>query len=1234
MMASKVAPTQNTEPLPEISSSAVANVHDTPDDASVALSHLLLEMEEDPSDASKIDEFSELLKGTTDDDEINYADGNGQTPLHIAARCGFITPVAELLERNIACSIRRKDNEQREPIHDACLNGNPDIVKMLLNSGADIEAPVNCNGSRPLHEACWSGVHEVVDLLLTWEKPADPGAIVSTGWTPLYVAVHDGHEEIVKRLLRLPDQSLNINTIEKDSGFTTLNLAIVRGNQTIVSDLLGRADIEFLQDMEMWTPLYTATEQQEPEIMEMLLNHKSGNKRYMLEIPESRGFTPLLSACAQGYTKGVQLLLSAEADCNALSDSKSTPLIEASRGNHIEIIEALLATKKPAKIDHPDAEGRTALHVATYSGNYKAAMLLIKEGAKMDSQDDFCRTLLSYVFMGHGMNPETTFVVDHIVKSGSGEQKDKALMWAAGKHARHEVAKLLLSGIPGLPEENKRPYSKDWDSIEWAAYRSLPHILLLLIASSPPNTISKSSVDSALRLAQEEQSGDPKVKSTGGGVLRNSRRTDEDKEKKDKTNVTPPAPRGQQTSRQANIGLVKDILQDPAIFQMQIHNDSGEIERPVASKDGLAVMKDWKATIVQLYKEDGRSAAIPRVLEIKDVIYDKGPTALVTEANLRLKRIINKTLKNKDTEVAEAIKRTAYINSESRLGWIHLPATNDLVTTIMRENPKPDSAGYNKVRAFLQDSWVEIPDSASSSRTMRPRFVKWPQAANTEDVPETRTMERPRKELLEDKHETGEDEMHSEKRREEEEKGNSFVATSATYMPYLSLSSQCRKEYPDQDTKDHPAEHGIIQHPNAGKTMCKIREAQQKHAKLVGAYPKMAVHYSPTLDEWYYHFATDEASEDRKYRNENQVVTKSLKSERSGSETEHWRLIRINQLWMWTIGDGWIITAANDPIDGSHDTLLNGILGHLKKLIEAGGSELQPDSVDEMGRLIVDYCIGLYEMNPKEPKDLDDSCKMESVSIRQMFSNSINIEGRKQARLIKQFTSQPDSPDCGDKSHALTGTAMREASRNAENLSYAIKDIRDELNILKSVVNYQKVIQQGLERSISKDKSTTEDNLTAAYILSDIEEMDDVAKRIESAVDTARSLQQGQESMPLSFLTSLFALDVASFQKAPAWALVVIFSVSLTFFVPLASYANYLEEIPEWTLSFWTRIKNVGRGRPKINNSIIAQVSTSTATVAKEVPAPSTTDGRMKDAQVNVGEDLDGGILKARAHKD
>lgn len=81
------------------------------------------------------------------------------------------------------------------------------------------------------------------------------------------------------------------------------------------------------------------------------------------------------------------------------------------------------------------------------------------------------------------------------------------------------------------------------------------------------------------------------------------------------------------------------------------------------------------------------------------------------------------------------------------------------------------------------------------------------------------------------------------------------------------------------------------------------------------------------------------------------------------------------------------MTASSYPIDGDEDALLQGILDHLDRIREAGGSRSQPNTAAEMSKLIVDHCIESYEKKArgpsKDPKSL--------LSIRQMFSKAINV---------------------------------------------------------------------------------------------------------------------------------------------------------------------------------------------------------------------------------------------------
>src|SRR5690606_7935090 len=67
--------------------------------------------------------------------DVNHADNEGFTALHVAAREGFTTAVALLLK--VGANPNAPDTYGFTPLHEAILSGHEVIVKQLLSGGAD-----------------------------------------------------------------------------------------------------------------------------------------------------------------------------------------------------------------------------------------------------------------------------------------------------------------------------------------------------------------------------------------------------------------------------------------------------------------------------------------------------------------------------------------------------------------------------------------------------------------------------------------------------------------------------------------------------------------------------------------------------------------------------------------------------------------------------------------------------------------------------------------------------------------------------------------------------------------------------------------------------------------------------------------------------------------------------------------------------------------------------------------
>lgn len=142
------------------------------------------------SEQGTLDEMQEMLTQHTVDQLFRVRDSAGKGILHHCIRRGenFWKP---LLEAGWPV-----DQETGwTPQHEACLVGNLQALKALLDKGAAVDAKEPVNGGTPLQVAAFNGHFELVKLLVS--KGADVNARDKDGWTPLSQARDQGFPQIV-----------------------------------------------------------------------------------------------------------------------------------------------------------------------------------------------------------------------------------------------------------------------------------------------------------------------------------------------------------------------------------------------------------------------------------------------------------------------------------------------------------------------------------------------------------------------------------------------------------------------------------------------------------------------------------------------------------------------------------------------------------------------------------------------------------------------------------------------------------------------------------------------------------------------------------------------------------------------------------------------------------------------------------------------------------------------------
>ncbi|AIF81939.1 hypothetical protein I862_06925 [endosymbiont of Acanthamoeba sp. UWC8] len=288
---------------------------------------------------------------------------------------------------NVA-SLINKSIDRINPLAAAAIEGYYDIVKLLLDKGADPNIAAN-KGVTPLYIAAQNGHVNVVELLL--KRGANTDFITDEGITPLYIAAQNGHVNVVELLLK---SGANVDPIT-GKGITPLYIAAQNGYVNIVELLLKRgANTNFITD-EGITPLYIAAQNGYVNIVELLL--KSGaNANFITE----ESTTPLYIAAQNGHENIVRLLLSQGAEVNIITDQNATPLYIAVQNGHESVVRLLLS--RGAEVNFADENGFTPLYIASKKGYENIVKLLLEHNAEINSTADNGFTpLYTAVLNGH-----------------------------------------------------------------------------------------------------------------------------------------------------------------------------------------------------------------------------------------------------------------------------------------------------------------------------------------------------------------------------------------------------------------------------------------------------------------------------------------------------------------------------------------------------------------------------------------------------------------------------------------------------------------------------------------------------------------------------------------------------------------------------------------------------------------------------------------------------------------
>lgn len=118
---------------------------------------------------------------------------DGFTPLGLAAYFGHADVVKVLLDSGADIDAKSRNNLGVAALHSALAGGFMDVAALLVERGADVSAQT-AEGWTPLHYCADIGDQEFASLLIA--RGADPGIAARDGRTPADLAFDVGHEHV------------------------------------------------------------------------------------------------------------------------------------------------------------------------------------------------------------------------------------------------------------------------------------------------------------------------------------------------------------------------------------------------------------------------------------------------------------------------------------------------------------------------------------------------------------------------------------------------------------------------------------------------------------------------------------------------------------------------------------------------------------------------------------------------------------------------------------------------------------------------------------------------------------------------------------------------------------------------------------------------------------------------------------------------------------------------------